>query len=269
MGKILIVCVNYNSYEDLSLYLQSINEAAKCLDVHTNKIDVYIADNSSQKKDIDLNFEYLFVKVFSLDNLGYLGGAFNVINSTQNIKNYDYVFITNVDIVFSGNLLKNLFNNTYAEDIAWIAPSIYSEYEQRDKNPQKLYRYKKRDLSLLLLMYKIPCLMHFYSNTLYKRKKYLPPLKKISSCSIYSGHGSAIILTSVFFNNIKDLHYGSFLFGEEIYLAELIRLAGLRVIYEPNLLFYDKEHTSISKLPSKTIYSYHVESLRYLLKKFY
>ena len=47
MKKIIIVCVNYNSYKELSLYLESINNAMN--NVTDSIVHVAIADNSSKR----------------------------------------------------------------------------------------------------------------------------------------------------------------------------------------------------------------------------
>ena len=58
-----------------------------------------------------------------------------------------------------------------------------------------------------------------YTMTLYKTKRYRSNEAKY----IYAGHGSFIILTKAFFQNYSNIAYPMFLYGEEIYLAELIR----------------------------------------------
>lgn len=266
MEKVLIVCVNYNSYEELKNYLLSINNSASATQGR-NQVDVIVADNSIKKQNLELNcFSHISVKLIRLENSGYLGGAQRIINDVENIYQYDYVAISNVDIELSSNFFENLLKYQLDKDIAWIATRIWSKAEERDRNPKIISRPSKRRLQIVNLMYRFPILDYLYTKTLYKRKAMYMPSPEMD---IFAGHGSFMMLTRHFFEHYKKIEYPIFLFGEEIYLGELIRLSGMRVRYVPSLEVIDMEHASTGKMKKAFYYKCNNESIEYILDHFY
>ena len=265
MMNIFLVCVNYNSYKELNRFLQSIERAYQRQ--YNMNLVVCIADNSEEKKTFELNQYSFKCQCYLFDNVGYMGAATRVFDEQQNIHKYDYVIISNVDLEVDVDFFINLplCND---DSIAWISPSILSSFENRDKGLGLAQRPLKTKLCLLLLIYKYPWLLHFVENTIYKRKS----LSK-KSCkqekTIYSGHGSFIVLTKFFFKAYSRLQYPMFLFGEELFLGELIRLKGMRVVYNPALKIYDSEHVSTSLLPSKFSCKCNYDSISFILNTFY
>lgn len=263
MIKIAAVCVNYNSYNEAVAFLDSLEAARKNCDVF--QLDVFVADNSTRKQDFENRWNFnLSVQPFP--NIGYFGAAFKVINSLCVIE-YDYIIISNVDVCVSVDFFYTLVHLTAKEDTAWIAPQIYSNYEQRDKNPQRLNRPPARRIKQLLFLYSHPFVMSVYEKTLYRRKVH--GRIYAAGTEIYCGHGSFIILTKEFFKKYTAIEYPCFLYCEELFLGELIQNAGLKVVYEPALKVLDDEHISTGLLPGKTYYAFNLASLRYIYKTFY
>ena len=252
--KLLIVCVNYNSYSELTSYLTSINFAVS--KVRNIQVDISIADNSTSVEEVTYD-SYSYVKVSVTQT---------VINSIANILDYDYVAISNVDITVAENFFINLENIIIAQDVAWIAPKIFSKVENRDRNPKVISRYSKKKLQLLYYMYKIPVLYYLYTMSAYQCKKLQVNYPEID---IYAGHGSFILLTRSFFESNRKIEYPIFLFGEELFLAEIVMKAGKKVRYVPNLVIEDNEHISTSTLKKKTYFKYNRESIKYILDTFY
>lgn len=263
--KVLVVAVTYNSYLELSSYLTSIEKAVeRCPGV---EVIVCVADNSVDKQNIDSShYKCIKVDVTSLDNKGYLGGAQYVINSQTDLSTFDYIVISNVDIELACNFFTKLKEYKLDKDIAWLATKIWSKAEGRDRNPKIISRPSKIKLQLINYMYKYPILDYLYTKTLYKRKtKYLPS----PEMDIYAGHGSFMMLTKNFFEHYKKIEYPIFLFGEEIYLGELIRLAGFRVRYVPDLEVIDMEHASTGKMKKAFYYKCNKEAIDYILNSYY
>lgn len=263
--KILIVAVTYNSYPELYSYLSSIEKSVE--QSSETKVKVLVVDNSINKEDVDVNcFKSIKVEICPLNNKGYLGGAQHVINAQTDINQYDYVAISNVDIELSAYFFKKLQNYNLHDDIAWVATKIWSKAEGRDRNPKMMSRPSKKRLQVVNLMYRFPILDYLYTKTLYKRKTMYTPSPEMD---IYAGHGSFMMLTNHFFEHYKKMEYPIFLFGEEIYLGELIRLAGMRVRYVPSLEVIDMEHTSTGKMKKAFYYKCNKESIDFILSTFY
>ena len=263
--NILISVVTYNSYEQLDLFLRSIIESAD--NIESLHVVVHVADNSSYKKSVSIEKSHN-VEVFMhlYDNLGYFGGAFKQINELTNSNKFDYVIISNADIVISKTFFAELIKVHTPPNTAWIAGKIMSRAENRDRNPKIKKRYSLKKLRLQRLVYRFPILDWIYTNTLYKRKaKQMEEEKQ----DIYAGHGSFIILTTKYFEKYPTTQYPVFLFGEELFLAERIRIAELKVVYEPLLTVFDMEHASTGKMKKSFYYKCNREAIDYILKTFY
>lgn len=267
MKKLAIFCVTYNSYKELDNYIQSIEDAAKYVKGEMI-VEVFIADNTEKgcKEEIEYVCHNISVKSFLYHkNLGYFG-AIQQMMSEFDLTQYDYIAISNVDLVLEKNTLKSLNDIVSDESIGWIAPAIYSEKEKRDKNPRMRKRYSLLELQILRILYTYPFLHRIYTMTLYKRKK---NQNHKEECYIYGGHGSFIILTNSFFRKCHKINYPMFLFGEEIYLSELCKNNGLKVKYIPSVRIKDKENVSTSKMKGKIFYTCNNEALRFIIDNFY
>lgn len=265
MKHVLIACVNYNSYRELINYLRSIETSLELVD--ELKVDVVVADNSTNRQNIECDiYKRLKVEQVFFENIGYLPAAASVINQRILLKQFDFIIISNVDVEVDKCFFKNLSVINNDELTGWIAPQIWTEEESRDKNPKVLERYSKSKLEKIKLLYKYPLLDYIYTNTLYLKKKSRP---QYSEMEIYAGHGSFMILTKRFFDFCKEINYPIFLFGEELFLAELNRKVGLRVRYIPDLKILDNEHVSTSKMKKKIYYKYNLDSIKYILDTFY
>lgn len=264
MKNIAIYCVNYNSYEYLHNYLASIDRALKPV-VADVSLTVHVIDNTTPPLSIEYSSDSFILKTLSTnENKGYFG-AIRYAMDTYSPNEFDYCIISNVDILLSDDFFVKLNTQAIGTDIGWIAPQIYSDIEQRDRNPKILNRYSKRKLEILRIFFKFPILYNIYTHTAYKRKK----LQHHKAGEIYAGHGSMIILTKNYFQKCGIIDYPVFLFCEEIYIAELCRKSNLKVIYNPDIKVTDAEHASTSAFRNSLYCRYNFEAVSYIIKNFY
>ena len=265
MIKIALLCVTYHSYDCLCNYLDSV-EIAYSATERSVDLDVFIADNSSCCENVNYLERFSFnAQYYKFDNVGYFG-AIHQIMINNDMMDYDYVIISNVDLSINQDFFKKLSLHKCENNVGWIAPRIYSMLEQRDRNPQRLRRCSELRLILLQILYKFPLLFMLYYNTMYKRKKYLVVG---SPKDVYAGHGSFIILTKYYLSKVGIVNYPVFLFCEEIYLAEMCRINNLLVRYEPDLAVTDFEHISVGKIKKKEYYRLNCNAIKYIRKRFY
>ena len=268
MKKILITCVNYNTYDYLIRFIDSIENSLLHCNIQNLQVEIHIADHSTQKQKVDFSkYKDINIILYPLDNLGYLGGAATIINHIDDITQYDFVAISNVDLALYKCFFSSLLEQKLPDETGWIAPSIYSKLEKRDKNPKILNRYSLKRIKMLQIMYKYPIVNKIYLATLYKRKKIQATIP--AGKTIYAGHGSFILLTKKFFSNYRQLKYPIFLFGEEIYFAELMQKQNLKVLYIPSIKIWDIEHTSTGSIKKRAYYRYNHEAITYIRKTFY
>lgn len=245
MKKIAVFCVSYCSDHERDLYLSTIRNAAQKAS-NIVDVDVFVSNNTKE------------------DNPGYFGAIKRLMQQVD-VNNYDYSIISNVDLMLEEDFFQKLADYICSEDTGWIAPQIWSNLEERDRNPKVLNRYSLKKLQILRTFYQFPILDTLYTSTFYKKKKY----ESHQAGQIYAGHGSFIILTRRFFGLCGKIDYPVFLFCEEIYLAEMCRKAGLKVLYEPSLIVKDTEHASTGRMNHGFYCRCNYEAMQYIIKKFY
>lgn len=270
MKRVAIFCVTYNTYEEMARYYGSVCRAAEQVRGRM-EVDFFVADNT--ERDVQtITLEgtaNVCPTVFAYnENLGYLGAAQRMMREESvDIRQYDYVAISNVDLAMQDDALLRLSEYKASPTTGWIAPSLLSEQEGRDRNPGVMRRYSARRLKVLRAMFRFPILMTAYRATFYKRHK------KQHTCPegqvIYAGHGSFMLFTKTYFERCGTPQFPMFLFGEELYFAEQCRRQGLSVVYCPSIKIGDQEHASIGKMHRPTIYRYNYDSLGYILRTFY
>ena len=209
MIKYLLICVNYKSDDVLQQFLESVHQAAERVKDQMD-VDIRIADNSE-------------------NNLGYLGGALPIYN--KEARKYHFVSISNVDLSLALDFFEQLLN-VDTKGIGWIAPDIYTDKIDRHENPHMLSRPTKYYFAMWNMIYSSTWIYRIY-NQLHLLKSKVE--KVYPTCDIYAGHGSFMLLTKAFTNQYSELHFPGFMYGEEIYMAELVHRAELKVQYCPTL----------------------------------
>jgi len=277
--KVCILAVCYNSYEESLRYLDSIYSSIK--NINCTVVFFYI-DNSSivdieyvqSVKSYKDKFELKYIKC---QNLGYYPSISYAINTLKiDLTDYDYSILSNVDLRVSKSFFETLEGFSKSKNIGILAPSIYSRTLNLDKNPKISIRpnYKKLTLNMFLysnsftfLILRIGNILRLKVHNIIKRwVKQKPQNKNLDQ--IYAPHGSFKILTNEFNKKNIEINYPIFLFCEEIYLAEMCRKHGLKVIYRPDLLVYDSEGASTSLMKPKDYRDHNKRALSYIIEKY-
>ena len=269
-GSLLISCANYNTIDKLVSFLESIVRAYRNADIE--RLDVLIGDNSDEFKSLPESFQKQGFNIYHIDNkknLGYLGGIAQAIKKKGiDISNYSYFIISNVDVTVSEDFFSELMKLERSDDVGWIAPSIISEKENRDRNPKIVHRPSLKKMEITILFFRYPLLHYLYERVFYRIRKKKQAANLVSA-NIYAGHGSFMIFTSNFTQKHKEIDFPSFLFGEEIYFAELILQSKLTARYTPALKIKDFDHASTSKLGRTSYYKMNYNSMKCLTDLFF
>ena len=280
--NILFVPVTYNSYDALDNYIASIGKALDAAADPTISVTIHVADNSTieekEKRKVEGNISLL---TSHYDNPGYLPAALKTVYS-EDVAKYDYIIISNVDIVLDETFFTTLRDLKADADTVWIAPFIWSPSEQRDVNPKIQERYTKKRLRLLRLFFRFPLVWYTYSKSVYRLRKgssaaasapesNLSPLTPHPSPlkTIYAGHGSFMIFRPEIFLQEPKLDYPVFLFCEEIYMAEMALRIGKKVTHCPSVKVWDKEHASTGLMGLWRYCKYNHDALSYIIRTFY
>ena len=268
MKKVLIVCVSYNSYDVLYDYIKSIDIAAKeALDLV--QVVVAIVDNTPDKFElITPKVQYIDVEVFPYHkNLGYMGGAVSALKdlTKEYVSQFEFVIVSNVDITLSKDFFYNLCNREFADDVAWIAPSIYRQ-DKSNENPFQQYRISKFKLNLLISMYSCSTLYSIYQR--YRISKHEEVVKQEEK-EIFAGRGSIFIFTKNFMKKEYPLTFPSFMYGEEVYYGELVCRNSMKTLFVPSIEVYNIGSVSTGKLSIKRKCDMNKDSLKRIKKVIY
>lgn len=243
MKKILIICVTYHSDKELQAFMESVHRAAERVEGKM-EVNLQVADNGKE-------------------NLGYLGGALPIYNKYA--KEYDYVSISNVDLELAPDFFEQLLR-VDTKGLGWIAPDIYTAKIDRHENPYMLSRPKKRNFIIWDIIYSCTFVYRMY-HRLYVLKSH--GTKTYPTCDIYAGHGSFMLFTKAFVSRFPELHYPSFMYGEEIYMAELVRTTQLKVRYIPTLRIANTGNISTGLVNQARKSAWSKESLRIIRNRFF
>lgn len=271
MFNVLICCVNYNSYDCLRYYLDSLKvslDAANDMDI---QIDVRVADNSSQKKSFEYTeSEQMKVSIVPLDNLGYFNGAFTILNSIKDKKKYSYNIVSNVDITVDKSFFLELKSYIPDEITCWITPYVEDNRYKSNIAVEQMFRPSKLKVQIRKLVFKYPLIFSLFDFFHAIRiKKRQPNISINHEMEIYSGTGCIFIFTPLFFEKYTEIHYPGFLYGEEVYISECILKVGGKNMYVPSIKCYNIGAISTRKLFPKQKCKYQYQMTKYTLDNFY
>ena len=243
MKKYLLICVTYHSDEALRHFVESVQRAAGQVKGQL-QVDIEIADNGKE-------------------NLGYLGGALPIYNAKA--KEYDYVSVSNVDLEVAQDFFEQILHID-TKGLGWIAPDIYTDKINRHENPYMLARPTKRKFRIWDIIYSNTWIYRLYHKlyVLKSQKKTVYP-----ECRIYAGHGSFMLFTKAFVAKNPEIHFPGFMYGEEIFMAELVRAAQLNVHYCPTLRIANTGNISTGLINQAHKSQWSKKSLRAIYKRFF
>jgi len=273
MKDILIIAVNYNTNEETIRFIKSIagQQAG---------VGVVLVDNSDVKKDAALGslLKAMIPDLIYIDsgkNLGYFGAAaYGLDWYLKNNPVPDFVIVSNVDIVIEQDkFFEKLVALSPEPEIGVLAPSIISKKWKTDANPKVLEKYTLEKMKF----YRLVCTNAFTQNAytlLSYLKKMLAGRKNNSHAGngparIYAPHGAFIIFTQQYFKHGGNFNHFSFLFGEEIFVAESAKKIGLDVLYVPSLRVEDYEHASTGFFYSRRTASLMKQSTADIITQYY
>lgn len=266
--KTLILAVNYRSYDFVPAFFASIENAAK--QAPHEEVVVAIGDTTDTGyHDISLHSDNVRFMFFGYhENLGYLGCCQKMMcdMGIEFLSQFDYIAISNVDLQLDKDFFSALSLRS-PEDSAWIAPSIYTPSRGTFENPFLRVRPGLSSFLKWKIMYWNPVLYGIFEKIVYSRRRHHS--QSFHDEDIYAGHGSFMLLTKRFLSAQRSLQFPSFMYGEEIYLAELVRKHGLKVRFCPELKIVNIGSVSISLLGNKWKCKQNRESLNKIYHLFF
>ncbi len=264
-----IVLINYFKEEEL---IQFVKESL--LRQLNDERLIVIVNNGSHTSLLTSSFaETKYIKLLEpKTNLGYFGAArfaHEYLDTNQiRVKNF---IISNFDLEFKSedflNELEKVCSNT---DSSVIGPSIKSSLSGAALNPMYKERMTSGKLNRLLFVTSFYPLFLFYQ-WLHHLKRGASPAsnEKQPALNVYAIHGSFIVLKQSYFDAGGNLNFKSFLYGEELFIAEECRRMNIKVLFEPSLRLEHREHTTTGNYKNSKHMKWLHQSLRYIRDEYY
>jgi GT2 family glycosyltransferase len=209
------------------------------------------------------------VRYIKTENIGYFP-AFRVGGDTLGaLAEFDCVAISNVDMRLDVTFFLRLAEVVQQLDanVGLIAPAIISRERGADANPKTLFRPTREKLKRNVFLFRHPRLLRIYQWMSLLKARTFPRMR--AGMRFYSPHGSFVVFARSYFLRGASIDYPVFLFGEEDFVAEECRLAGLTVQYHPSIIVHDEDHGSTSKEGRERLAAWHVTALEYLIARYY
>ena len=266
----IFIGVNYDSTEETLNWIKSIKNHAG-----DYAYKIIVVDTSAEKTDLQLNNEIKKIDnsieyINQYRNFGYFGGAgLGVQFVNDNKLEYDFLVVSNVDLMFDSDNFVGEILKKVREDIGVISPSIMSN--QIDLNPYKLEKLTLAQMKRRLLYLKHPHLQWIVDifRNLRKKKIQKTRAQYPSNTEMYETYGACFIFSKYYFEKGADINLPLFLYGEEPYVAEQCIKYNLKTVYAPEIVINNKGKVSTGKVRNKIINQYYIDATNYCIENFY
>ncbi|KXI22133.1 hypothetical protein [Photobacterium sanguinicancri] len=258
--KVLILCVDYNTEQSTKNFVNSIldlaldcdvsitcNSGSSCFSVYGNNERVTIFDPKG--------------------NLGYMEGAHQAyLHYLKNNEKPDWVVLANTDISVNIQELYSTLEKSDGNEI--LAPDIITD-DGVHQNPFLIARPKKVKLKFLKMIYSYR-LLYFVYNNLFSLKSYLKKGRFNGQIkNMYAPHGAFVIIPKLYFSRDQDLSHPTFLYGEELFIAERARNVNIGIKFEPSIKVKHFEHVATASSGGVLKARCLSNSLGYIIKNFF
>lgn len=238
----VFVVLVYRNHTDLIEFLESLKKSD-----FTYKVIVVNSfyDIASKTMVEEVSFKYA-CEFINIENKGYSYGNNIGVKYAIEHYSYDYLVISNPDIIVNNMCLSILSQENKSLDI--IGPKIITN-NSKNQNP---FYYSKNYFTFLFLKIFSQTQIKFFLYISLSINKMLGKFYRRFSVNsqytqVYALHGSFIIFSSNAINQLEPLFdENMFLFCEEIHLAELVKSKNMSMHYYPKIEVLHKEDGSIA-----------------------
>ena len=282
--KFAFVILNYKTSEDTISLLNNLRNQK-----WFEQLEIYVVDNDSRdnsisllkeiKKDIDFNL------IISDKNLGFAKG--NNLGIEKALKDgCEFIIVSNPDIKIKNdkNFLKKIEDIFFKDsNITLIGPSVMNE-EGFEQNPLMKERIKKEYLLKKKIFFTLKLEILYYILRVYVFYNFINWYKKLNkekfihkgeskSQYVYALNGCFLIFTPTFFEYFKGFDPNTFMFCEEVILAEKLYKKNLKSYVNADIKVLHKGSKSVEKENSdfrkklKFVLSNTLKSCSYFFRK--
>jgi len=273
--KALIISVNFRHAECTLQLLNSASRLERFGDSYLVIVDNNSGDGSAERirRAID-GFDNVEI-LCSESNRGYFGAAKWALDEYQARHDApDWVIVCNNDIIFDGSLFLCRLLVRDPQSAGVLAPAIMSRLTGFDANPMiadRPGRVRKLRYRFLVSTYYVAWLTQWLAPFVRKARRRLQAgrsNRQDCPTRIYAPHGSFLIFSRRFFEEGGFIDDGSFLYAEEISVAETCWRLGLPVIHDPELKVSHNDSQTTGRALTRSGYLLQKEALQYALGKY-
>lgn len=251
-NKIAVIILNYNSWKE------TLQEIRLCHDfLEINFSDIIVIDNNSPndsgRKICEYADTYGFVFLQSKANNGYSAGN-NIGLKYAFESGYEYGWILNNDIIINDSLIVDKIMAVFAanEKIAVVNPDIY-----------------RPDGYLFNRDYKRPNFFDFTLGKLHYRKVGRTVVDEGGFTYVYRPQGCCMMVDLNAMKEVDFLDEGTFLYAEEIILAERLREKGyVSACCLETSIIHNHHNTVKTSIEKKKVRKIITKSFSYYLSKY-
>ena len=269
---LLFIIINYFNETEVSNFVvthfgNGNNHDAEIVIVNNGCHQISILDSLSQK--------FSFVKILSAEkNLGYFGAAnFGLMHYLKSNELADATIICNTDIAFAkDSFFGSLKNILSTKEFDVLGPDIYSTFLKYHQNPYITKRLSRgiikryKFFTSNVFLYALFTILHLIKTKIIRSKM---QAKIDQPMTTYAVHGSFMVFNKSYFTKGGTLHYPSFLFGEEIFVAETALKLNMKILYEPSLVVNHFQNTTTGTFKSAQTVKFMHQSYCYLLNTYF
>lgn len=283
MTKIGLVILNFLTYEDTLESIVTLNEML----VRNVDLNIYIVDNqtniekfqnfkdSLKNMSLDLKISYLESK----ENIGFSKGMNLGIDIARKNK-CNYVVCSNSDIIYKKEINFNNLTETFdkCNKIGLIGPRITKNINENENPFYLKVKYNKNFISLIKqkIIYSsflFFCLLSYLGSFISVFNKFLKEKNSqvidYKNGEYYALHGSYFMLTPSYFKYYNNLDDNTFLYSEELIIAERLKKNNIVEYYNSSFEVFHHQASSTSKFIGSTGALHKLKRKHFFLKQQY
>lgn len=270
--KVLISVINYANEDEVTAFANHLSEQTISDKILLSVVANKWSEAGQPKLEAALQSVSIDVMLFDPgENLGYLNGTMFSYNILRQRPDFHpaWISVSNTDIEFAqADFFEKLIENTYANDIGCIAPSVYVPATGAFENPRYSYRFTEASLKKRVKRFSSP-LLSVAAQKLSSIKAGKVRNVERDSQYVYLAHGCCFFIIPELANALCDTPFGTLLYSEEAYVAEIGITIGKRVFYDRSLKLYHHENAVTGKLRNDQRSKMFVDSLSLIIRQFY
>lgn len=252
MSLVCFIAVSYFGSRDLGSYITSL------IDQDDDRWVLKVVDNSMDDEE-GLRLAELAERDSRIEiltpgqNLGYFGGADWARNRLE-AGSYDWIAVTNTDVIIVASGFVATLIAMSPSEVGVIAPAIFGSSSDSMLNPYMRNRptILRSRIRRLLFWSTATAQVTILVSHLKRRFTKGPAIPEVET-EIYAAHGCFMLFGRSYFLAGGTFRHSSFLFGEELTVAEFCRDRDLKTRYIPGLEVVHIEHANTGLLRSRSV----------------